>query len=95
MEPGESLQQAVAREVAEETGLIVEVGQEVWQLTVALGRGALYEVHAFAAEVTGGRLTASDDAEQAGWFAPDTLNELLLTPQLKDFLLSFSANQTS
>jgi 8-oxo-dGTP diphosphatase len=36
VEPGETLRQAAAREVREETSLLVEVGDELWSLDLAV-----------------------------------------------------------
>ena len=92
VEPGETLEQAVAREVAEETGLVVEVGPEVWQIHVALSPTADYDVHAYSCRAIGGVLAASDDADEAKWWRADELRNLLLTPHLEQFLTGFLAN---
>lgn len=85
VEPGESLEQAAAREVLEETGLTVKVGHELWTVHVtADGRG--YEIHAFAATVAGGTLRAGDDADDAGWFSREQLQRLALVDSLLDRL---------
>ena len=77
IEPGESARAAAAREVREETGLDVEVG-ELLQ-TVDIGP---YVVDDFAATVVGGTLRAGDDALDARWFAPAELRSLPLSPGL-------------
>ena len=68
VEEGESLEQALVREMWEETRLQVVVGAEVWVATVALSREADYEIHCFGATVTGGTLQAGDDAAAAACF---------------------------
>lgn len=90
VEPGEALEQTLHREVLEETGLVVSVGQEVWQLVVPLAPGHLYEVHAFAADVRGGSLLAGDDAREVGWFSVCTLDQMSLTPHLAEFLRDYT-----
>lgn len=77
IEPGESAAAAAAREVAEETGLTVEVGALV--CTADLGP---YVVEDFAATVTGGTLRAGDDALDAAFFTPDEVRALPLSPGL-------------
>jgi 8-oxo-dGTP diphosphatase len=81
VEPDESLPEAAAREVLEETGLIVEVGELIQTVTV-FG----YLVHDFAATVIGGALTAGDDASEVRWCEPDDVPAMTLSPGLLDEL---------
>lgn len=86
VEPGEGLAEAAAREVLEETGLVVEVGRELWVVDLPGGPGRTYEVHDFAARVIGGTLQAGDDAADARWFAVEELDDLPVTEDLLVFL---------
>ncbi len=86
VEPGETLAEAAAREVLEETGLVVSVGPELWSLTTPTADGRMYEIHDFAATVTGGELTAGDDADDVRWVSPDELQDLPLTVNLPAYL---------
>ena len=86
VEDGETLAQAAVREVKEETGLDIATADEVWLIHVELAHGRHYEVHAFAATVTGGVLRAGDDADDARWWAPHELHDVALTPHLLEFL---------
>ncbi|HEV2889442.1 MAG TPA: NUDIX hydrolase [Frankiaceae bacterium] len=81
VEDGETAPECARREVREETGLDVEVGDLV--ATVDLGP---YVVDDFRARVVGGTLVAGDDASDVGFFAPDALRDLPLTPGLLAFL---------
>lgn len=67
---------AAAREVLEETGLIVEIG-ELCDLIYGPEheRGASIVI-VYRAHVTGGILQAQDDAEDARFFGPDEIPEL-------------------
>ncbi|WP_344237104.1 NUDIX hydrolase [Kribbella hippodromi] len=65
VEPGEDDPSAVAREVAEETGLTVEVGELVGEVERPGARGQLYVIRDYEATAVGGRLTAGDDASDA------------------------------
>ena len=86
VEAGESLEQTAACEVFEETGLRVAVGAELWSLEIPAGDGRSYEIHDFAATVTGGTLLAGDDADDARWFAPTDLDAVELTTDLRSYL---------
>ena len=86
VEPGESLKEAAAREVLEETGLEVIVGDELWIMTTPTGDGRFYEIHDFAATVVGGVLTAGDDADDARWVNVKELDDMPLTVDLLQYL---------
>jgi 8-oxo-dGTP diphosphatase len=77
LEPGESAAEAAAREVYEETGIRVVVGELV--CTVDFGP---YVVDDFLATVRGGVLKAGDDALDARWCTPDEVRALRLSPGL-------------
>jgi 8-oxo-dGTP diphosphatase len=85
IEPGETAAAAAAREVREETGLDVEIGAVL--ITAVIADGA-YRVQDFAARVVGGELQAGDDASEVCWATEAELDELELTPGLRDELLS-------
>jgi mutator protein MutT len=77
VEPGETPAEAASREVAEETGLSVRIGELL--ATVTIGP---YLVHDFAAQVTGGQLVAGDDAADVRWCTLDEAAQLPLTEGL-------------
>ena len=83
IEPGETPAEAAAREVHEETGLEVEIGDVV--ITALVGDGA-FRVQDFAAWVVGGSLRAGDDADEVRWAEDTELTALPLTPGLLDEL---------
>lgn len=85
VEDGESLPEAAAREVLEETGLVVEVGEELGQVRVE-HEGTVYEIHDFAATPLGGTLAAGDDAAEVRWVTLESLADLPLTHGLLEFL---------
>ncbi|GGS65155.1 hypothetical protein GCM10010156_25110 [Planobispora rosea] len=86
VEPGESDAEAVVREVREETGLTVAVGRLAGTVDRPAPGGAVYEIRDYLAEVTGGTLTAGDDAAEARWFGPGELPRLPLVPGLLEVL---------
>ena len=67
IEPGETDQQAVVREVMEETGLEVACGPLVGAVERPGLAGAVIDIRDYSAIVTGGELTAGDDAAEVRW----------------------------
>ena len=82
---GETLQEAVRREVLEETGLEVEVGRVVWVGSHISSHEHIVLID-FAAKVIGGELAAGDDAVRAEWVTRQTLSEYELTPTMYDLV---------
>ena len=71
VEPGEDDPAAVAREVAEETGLDVEVGALVGEVEREAPKGKLYVIRDYEATAVGGTLTPGDDATDAKFVTRD------------------------
>lgn len=86
VEAGESDEQAVVREVREETGLIVAAGRLVGVVRRAGPGGVVFDIRDYAAAVTGGTLVAGDDAEEACWAGRTEMGGLPLTSGLVDAL---------
>jgi mutator protein MutT len=85
---GETLEEAAAREVAEETGLHVVIGDLIWAGESIGDHGHIVLID-FLAEVTEGDLEPGDDAEEAEWVEIADLGDWPLTPtmfQLVDLL---------
>lgn len=80
---------AAAREVFEETGLIIEVGDSVWVgdiLDEANPPAYHYTVVDFLGTVVGGELSAGDDAAEARWVPVDEVRAMPLTPTMVDLI---------
>ena len=73
---GEDVREAARREMQEETGLIVEVGEPVFVASNFHDPAKLTVGIWFAGTVTGGVLEAGDDADEVGYFALDDLPPL-------------------
>ncbi len=85
VEFGESLAEAARREMAEETGLDVVVGDVIgWVERVSPEYH--FVIVDFAVTVVGGTLRAGDDAADARWVAVDDLSSLKLVEGLLSFL---------
>ena len=87
--PGESDPQALAREVREETGLRVEPGRLIGEVERPAPGGAVFDIHDYAATVSGGRLAAGDDAADARWIGPGDVGRLPLTSGLAETLIAW------
>lgn len=85
IEFGETAAEAVAREVLEETGMQVEVGELAGYIDV-IGSERHYLVMDFHARVVGGALAAGDDAADAAWLTRSQLKARATTPRLLEFL---------
>ena len=88
VEAGEPLRAALRREVLEETGLRVRVGDQValHEQMPAAGVPGHFLILVFSAEVTGGRLQAGDDADAAEWVPPGDIRRRKTTPGLSAVL---------
>jgi 8-oxo-dGTP diphosphatase len=86
VEPGEDDAAALVREMAEETGLVVEPGALVGRVY----RG-VYEIADYRCTVVGGELRAGDDALDARWCDAATFARLPLAARLADTLAGWAA----
>lgn len=73
---GEDVREAARREMEEETGLIVEVGDAVFVASNFHDPAKLTVGIWFEGTVTGGTLIPGDDADDAGYFSLDELPPL-------------------
>jgi 8-oxo-dGTP diphosphatase len=89
VEAGEEIRAAARREVAEETGLDVEIEDVVW-VGESIGPGHPpawhYVLIDFIGRVGKGEAVASDDADEVGWFTDGEARGLPLTPTMPGLL---------
>lgn len=86
VEPGETDQDAVVREVAEETGLQVRATRLVGRV-----RRGRYLIADYACEVVGGLLRAGDDAGEVRWADASAYAALPVVDGLTDALSGWGA----
>lgn len=89
LELGERLVDAARREVREETGLEVEIGELVW-VGDSIGPGDPpawhYALIDFLGTVVGGALSPGDDADEVAWYTLAEARSLPLTPTMPGLL---------
>ena len=85
VEPGETLAQAISREVREETGLVVEVGALVC-VVERIAEDYHYVILDYCARVIGGKLGAASDVRDASFVDDARFQTLTVTDGLADVL---------
>jgi len=85
VELGEPMRVAARREVAEETGLDVAIGEVIWVGEVIEDDYHIVLVD-FAGTVVGGELAAADDAEEVAWVSLEEAGEYPLTETMYDLV---------
>lgn len=86
VDPGEDDAAALVREMAEETGLVVEPGALVGRV-----RRGPYDIADYRCAVVGGELRAGDDALDARWCDAAALADLPLVDELVETLTEWGA----
>jgi 8-oxo-dGTP diphosphatase len=86
VEAGESDTDAVVREMAEETGLVVRPGALIGRV-----RRGPFAIADYRCSVVGGTLRPGDDATEARWCDAAALTSLPLVPLLYDTLREWDA----
>lgn len=99
VEPGETDSQAVQREIAEETGLLVQVGALTGRVERSGGPGVIYEIYDYDAVLVSeaapvdpgapGPGRAADDAADLTWATRAEMDRLPLTDGLIEALTAW------
>lgn len=82
---GETLKEAARREIEEETGLSIEVGDVVW-VGEHISEGHHIVLIDFRGTVTGGKLEADDDADEARWVGLGEASSYPLTSTMYELI---------
>lgn len=91
---GETLQQAAAREIFEETGVTIIPGQPIYTFeNIQRDENGDVQFHYvivdLMAEFKEGELKAGDDAADVGWFSIDEMEEILVNKTTKELVLKY------
>ncbi|MBU3674445.1 MAG: NUDIX hydrolase [Solirubrobacteraceae bacterium] len=86
LDKGESFEQAALREVLEETGLQVELGEELEPVSYVDQKGRPKVVRYWLMEVVGGEFQANDEVDELRWLAPAEAVGLLSYPHDRDLV---------
>lgn len=83
--PGEPLRDAARREVLEETGLEVDVGEVIW-VGEHLDESHHLVLIDFLGSVLGGHLAAADDADDVAWVSLEDASSYPLTETMYELV---------
>lgn len=76
-EPGETDEACALREVAEETGLVCALGEELPSTSYVDSHGRPKRVRYWRLRIVGGTLSFDHEVDGARWVSPDDAGELL------------------
>ncbi|MCA1839536.1 MAG: NUDIX hydrolase [Actinobacteria bacterium] len=95
LEFGETVEQAIVREVREETNLVVEPQGLAW-IFESIDPGGSYHfvIIDHFARIVSGEPKSGDDASDIGWFSAEQIRAVPTTPGLFDLLLAHDAFAT-
>ena len=94
LEAGEHPRQGAIREVAEETGLEVELLRDVGTYMDTYGDDGDYTLnHYYVARITGGTLGPADDAAELAWFGPGELPEPIAFSHCREVLENWAGGR--
>jgi len=91
LSPGESHEQGAVREVAEETGLAVELGRELASTSYVDGDGRPKAVRYWSMQPTGGEFRPNHEVDEARWAPLVEAAALLSYDRDRDVLASLGA----
>lgn len=81
LDPGETLEQCARREVREETGYVVALGERLVDIEYTDRKGRPKIVHWWRASVESGTFVPNDEVDELRWVTPIVARSLLSYPR--------------
>lgn len=86
LDPGETIEECARREVLEETGFVVELGERLADIEYTDRKNRPKIVHWWQAVVVSGAFVANDEVDEVRWVSPTIARALLSYPRDAELL---------
>lgn len=86
LDPGETIEECARREVLEETGLVVSLGERLIDIEYRDRKGRPKVVHWWRGTVVSGTFAPNEEVDEVRWVSPNVARALLSYPRDADLL---------